>query len=84
MPDTNTGPLVRVQQELYKDINSDVAEIRDDMHAIRKILLGNGRGGLVERVALLEQTAGAGRYILTALVGVGAAVLTALLLRGIP
>lgn len=84
MPETPTGPLIRAAREQYQDVKSDVSEIREDVHEIRKILLGNGRGGLVERVALLEQTAGIGRYLVTALVGVGAAILTALLLRGLP
>lgn len=64
--------------------DDDVSEIRADVATILRILNGNGRGGLVERVALLEQQAGIGRYILTAAIGAGAAVLTALLLRGIP
>lgn len=80
---TDTGPLEKVKRDLAV-MSNDIGDIKTDLYSIRQILLGNGRGGLVERMALLEQQAGIGRYLVTAGIGIGAAVLTALLLRGIP
>jgi len=60
---------------------SEIHEIREDVRDIRQALFGNGKSGLFERVALLEQRSRAAQYILMVIIGVAASVAASIAAR---
>jgi len=55
-------------------IADDVSEIKEDVRTIRQALFGNGKTGLFERVALLEQSNRLARFIIVAVVSIATSV----------
>ena len=57
-------------------IADDVSEIKEDVKSIRRALFErqNGRAGLFERVALLEQSNRLARFIIVAVVSIATSV----------
>jgi len=64
-------------------LSDELHEIREDVRAIRAALFGNGKTGLFERVALLEQRSRVAQYIVMVVIGVAAAVAASIVSRAL-
>ena len=62
--------------------HNEIVEIKESLHRIEKILVGNGEPGITGRVTTLEECANSNRrwiYIILTFVGTAAAVIAAIL-----
>ena len=65
------------------ELSNDIREIKDDVRAIRNLLHGNGKSGIIERLAVLEAQNRLARYVITSIIATVTAIVATVISHGI-